>query len=448
MSSATLKQQAIVSTAWTVFGYGTSQILRLGSNLILTRLLIPELFGLMALVNVFIVGLNLFSDIGIIPSIIQNKRGDDPVFLNTAWTIQAIRGFGLWICCLLIAFPVAQFYEEPRLQWLIPIVGLNSIVSGFNSTSIATLNRHMEVGKIIRFEMGTQIVSLAILITWAWLSPTIWALVGGSLISAIVELFWSHLLNFKISNRFVWDKEVIKEISSFGRWIFLSTAMTFLATQIDRLILGKLFSLEMLSFYIIAFTLADVPRQVVGKVSSQVMYPLIAKYASLPRRILRDKIVKQRWLILIGQSVCLTIMVSFGDLLITTLYDARYEQATWILPILAVGLWPLMLSLTSDKALFAIGNPNYVAFGNMAKFVYMLICLPLGFSLNGVLGATVVIALNDLPFYGATAYGLWREKLSTFKQDIQATLILLGLLSAVLTARYMLGFGLPIDRIL
>jgi hypothetical protein len=78
----------------------------------------------------------------------------------------------------------------------------------------------------------------------------------------------------------------------------------------------------------------------------------------------------------------------------------------------------------------------------------MLICLPLGFSLNGVLGATVVIALNDLPFYGATAYGLWREKLSTFKQDIQATLILLGLLSAFLTARYMLGFGLPIDRIL
>lgn len=448
MSSATLKQQAIVNTAWTIFGYGTSQILRLGSNLILTRLLIPELFGLMALVNVFIVGINLFSDLGIQPSIIQNKRGDETIFLNTAWTIQVIRGFGIWVGCLLIAFPVAQFYEEPRLRWLIPIVGLNSIISGFNSTSIASLSRHMAVGKIIRFELGTQIVSLVALITWAFLSPTIWALVGGSLISVTCKAFWSHHLNSQLSNRFAWDKDVIQDISSFGRWIFLSTAMTFLATQTDRLILGKLLDLEMLSFYIVALTLADIPRQVMAKVSSQVMYPLITKYASLPRASLREKIVKQRGLILIAQAIALTIMVSFGDFLVTTLYDARYYQATWIIPILAIGLWPLMLSLTSDKVLLAIGNPNYAALGNMFKFIYMLIGLPLAYSVSGVLGAIVVIAFNDLPFYGVVSYGLWREKLSTFKQDFVATTILLGLLCCVLTARYMLGFGLPIDKIL
>lgn len=83
---SSLKKLAIRGMVWTVAGYGASQILRLGSNLILTRLLFPELFGLMTLVNIFITGLHLFSDIGVGPSIIQNKRGDDPVFLNTAWT--------------------------------------------------------------------------------------------------------------------------------------------------------------------------------------------------------------------------------------------------------------------------------------------------------------------------------------------------------------------------
>jgi O-antigen/teichoic acid export membrane protein len=448
MSSATLKQQAIVSTVWTIFGYGTSQILRLGSNLILTRLLVPELFGLMALVNVFIIGLHLFSDIGIIPNVVQNKRGDDPIFLNTAWTIQVIRGFCLWIGCLIITFPVAYFYEEPRLQWLIPVVGLNSIISGFNSTSIATLNRHMEVSKIVKFELGTQIISLVVLITWAWLSPSIWALVGGNLIAIAIELIWSHLLNSQVSHRFTWDKEAVKELSSFGKWIFLSTAITFLATQIDRMILGKLFSLEMLSFYIIALTFADVPRQVISKISSQVMYPLIAKYASLPRTIFRGKIIEQRWLLLIGQAIGLTILISFGDFLITTLYDERYYQATWILPILAFGLWPLMLSLTTDKALLVIGRHYYLACGNMLKFIYILIGLPLGFKLHGILGAVIVIALNDLPVYGASAYGLWREKLSTLKQDLLATLILLGLIGLTLTTRSSLGWGLPIDRIL
>jgi O-antigen/teichoic acid export membrane protein len=448
MSSGTLKKQAIAGTAWTILGYGTSQSLRLGSNLILTRLLVPELFGLMALVNVFIIGLNLFSDIGITPSIMQNKRGDDPVFLNTAWTIQIIRGVGLWVGCLLITFPVAQFYEEPRLQWLLPIVGLNSIVTGFNSTNIAVCHRRMEVGKIIRLELGIQIIALTVMIIWAWFNPSIWALVVGSLVSAIAELLWSHRLNAQFSNRFAWNQEVIKEISSFGRWIFVSTTITFLASQIDRLILGKLFSLEMLSFYIIAFTFADIPRQIVGKISFQVLYPVIIKHVSLPRQILRDKIIAQRWSILLGQAIILTIIVSFGDFLITTMYDERYFQAAWILPILALGLWPLMLSITSDKALFAIGKPYYVAWGNLLKFIYMAIALPLGLNFHGVLGAVVVIAFNDLPFYGFTAYGLYREKLSTLNQDVLATLILLGLLSALLTTRYICGLGLPIDRIL
>jgi O-antigen/teichoic acid export membrane protein len=448
MSSVTLKKQAIKGTAWTIFGYGTSQSLRLGSNLILTRLLVPELFGLMALVNVFLVGLHLFSDVGIFPSIIQNKRGEEPLFLNTAWTIQVIRGFGLWLGCLLIAFPVAQFYEEPRLQLLLPIVGLNSILNGFNSTYIAILQRRMEVGKLIRFELGTQIIALVIMITWAWFSPSIWALVVGNFIAAIVEMLWSHRLSSQFSQRFAWDKKVIKEISSFGRWIFLSTAMTFLALEIDRLILGKLFSLEMLSFYVIAFTFADIPRQIVSKVTFQVLYPLIVKYASLPRQILREKINKQRWLILLGQAIALTMMISFGDFLIKILYDARYYQATWILPILALGLWPLMLSITNDKALLAIGRPDYAAWGNFLKFIYMAIALPWGFQAYGIIGAVIVIALNDLPFYGLVAYGLSCEKLSTFKQDILATLIFMGLLSAVLTLRYTLGLGLPIDAIL
>ncbi|MCC0176142.1 oligosaccharide flippase family protein [Waterburya agarophytonicola K14] len=448
MSSATIKKQAISGTAWTILGYGTSQSLRLGSNLILTRLLVPELFGLMALVSVFLMGLNLFSDVGIYPSIIQNKRGEDPVFLNTAWTVQVIRGFALWIGCLLIAFPVAQFYEEPRLQLLLPIVGLNSIINGFNSTNLPILQRRMEIGKLIRFELGIQIISLIVMITWAWFSPSIWALVVGNLVSTTVEMIWSHRLLKNSVQSFAWDREVVKELTSFGKWIFISTAMTFLASEIDRLMLGKLFSLEMLSFYIIAFTFADIPRQIVSKLSFQVLYPVIVKYASLPRKVLKEKMMKPRWIMLLGQAIALTMLISFGDYLITILYDARYVQATWILPILALGLWPLMLSITSDKALLAIGSPNYAAWGNLWKFIYMAIALPLGFHFYGILGAVIVIAFNDLPFYGLISYGLCCEKLSTVRQDIEATLILMALLGAVLAIRYNIGLGLPIDAIL
>jgi O-antigen/teichoic acid export membrane protein len=447
MSSATLQKQAINGTVWTIVGYGISQSLRLVSNLILTRLLVPELFGLMALVNVFITGLALFSDIGIRPSIIQNKRGDEPVFLNTAWTIQIIRGFGVWLGCIAIAFPIARFYEDPRLMWLIPIVGFNIVILGFTSTSLATLSRHMEVGKLTMFEIVTQIISLVVMVVWSWFHPTIWALVAGNLTSAVSKMILSHRLNSEQPNRFAWNQEVIKEISTFGRWIMISTAMTFLASQSDRLLLGKLLTLEMLGVYTIAFTVSEIPRQIVIKVGASIIFPLVSKRADLPRQKLRIKIKKQRWRLLVLLALIVSAIVSFGDLLISNLYDDRYLAATWMLPILALGIWPIVLSETLGRCLSGLGKPQYAAWGSFYRFLFIVIGLPWGFSQLGTLGALLVIALNDLPTYLAVSYGLWREKLLCLRQDLQATAVFLGLVILMLVARSLLGIELPIINI-
>ena len=447
MSSSSLKKQAIRGTIWTIAGYGMSQVLRFGSNLILTRLLMPELFGLMALVQVFITGLNLFSDIGIRPSIIRSDRGDDPVFLNTAWTIQVIRGFGLWIGCLIIALPVANYYDDSRLIWLIPLVGFSTIISGFNSTSLASLNRHLKVGKLAVFELSIQVVSLAILIVWAWLSPTIWALVGGNLISLLLMALWSHRLNSGKPNSFAWNKDVVREIASFGKWIFVSTAMTFLASQADRILLGKFFSLEVLGIYVVAFTFADIPRQVSLKIGTKVIYPAISQLIDLSRTELKAKIAKKRWQMLMMLAAIVAILFCFGDIVVLQLYDERYKPAAWMLPILALGLWPLLLCTTIDRFLMAIGKPGYLAFGNFLKFVYMIIAIPLAFSNMGILGAIIAIAFNDLPYYLAVHYGLWREKLVLISQDFQATIILVISILLILAVRYMANFGTSLDGI-
>ena len=445
---SSLKKLAIRGTIWTVVGYGTSQLLRFGSNLILTRLLFPKLFGLMALVNIVIIGLHLFSDIGFGPSIIQNKRGDDPDFLNTAWTLQVIRGFSLWFCSVLLAWPIANFYGEPQLLWLIPIVSLTTIINGLNSTAVFTLYRHMAIGQLAIFELGGQIIALIVMIVWAWFSPTIWALVIGSFVSDLVRLVWSYRLIPGLSNRFTWDQKAINDLFSFGRWIFVSTALTFLATQADRLILGKLISLEMLGVYGIAFVLSDLPRQVIAALGGKVIFPAVSKLVHLPRETFRAKFLQNRQYILIPLILGLTVLVSFGDLLILALYDKRYIQAAWMLPILALGTWPTGLFQTLNSCLLAIGKPKYEAYGNFLKCLTICIGLPLGFSLMGIEGCVIVIALDDLPLYGVVAYGLWREGLSSVRQDINATAMLLTVLTVVLMGRFILGFGLPISGIL
>lgn len=441
------KKLAIKGAAWTIASYGSSQIIRFGSNLILTRLLLPELFGLVGLTYVFITGINLFTDIGLGPSIIQNKRGTDPQFLNTAWTLQVIRSFFIWIGLVIITQPVANFYEDPRLLWLIPVIGINSLIGGFKSTATSSLERKMAVKKVVIFELGIQIVSTTVMIVWALFDHSIAAIIAGGFTGALMEVIWSHFLIPGTSNRFAWDKEAAKEIFSYGKWIFLSTALFFLCSQADRLILGKIFTLTMLGIYGIAFTLGDMPRQIIIAISGRVIFPSISMLAELPREELRAKILKNRKLILIPLAIGLAIFVSFGDQLILTLYRKEYEAASWMMPILALGIWHTTLHNIMGSCLLAVGKSQYPAMGNLLTFVNLCISIPLGYHLKGNLGAVIAVALGDLPTYAVTNYGLWKEGLTCFWQDIQLTGLFVGVLATLLWCRFAFDFGLPIDKI-
>ncbi|MEZ2235823.1 oligosaccharide flippase family protein [Microcoleus sp.] len=442
------KKLAIKGAIWTIISYGGSQILRFGSNLILTRLLLPELFGLVGLAYVFIVGVHLFSDIGLGPSIIQNKRGDDPEFINTAWTMQIIRSFFVWLCLMLVTWPVATFYQEPRLLWLIPVIGINTLIGGFNSTSIFSLNRKMAVKEVVIFEFGTQIISTIVMIIWAFLNPSIWAILAGGFSSTLVELIWSHFLIRNQRHRFTWDREAVKEIFSYGKWIFLSTLLFFLCSQADRLVLGKIFSLTMLGIYGIAFTLGDMPRQVIIAIGGKVIFPSISMLAELPREELRAKILKNRNLILIPLAIGLAFFVSFGDQIILILYRKEYIAASWMLPILALGIWHTTLHNLMSSCLLAIGKSQYGAIGNFATFLSITIGIPFGYHFLGYLGAVIAVAVGDIPTYLVITYGLWKEKLFCLGEDVKLTALFLGVLATILFCRYHFGGGSPIDHLL
>ncbi|HJV94926.1 MAG TPA: oligosaccharide flippase family protein, partial [Albitalea sp.] len=146
--ATTLRQRVIHAGSWAVGGHVLGQAIRLGGNLILTRLLVPEAFGLMAIVYVLMIGFALFSDLGIGANIVQNPRGEDPSFLNTAWTVQIVRGIVIWVLSLLsaVALPVAAsfgwvkagtVYGDPLLPWVIAAFSFTAVIGGFDSTNIA-----------------------------------------------------------------------------------------------------------------------------------------------------------------------------------------------------------------------------------------------------------------------------------------------------------------------
>ena len=443
-----LKKLVYRGAIWTIAGYGTSQIMRFGSNLILTRLLVPEFYGLMAVVNTLRMGIELFSDIGIPQSIVNNKLGDETSFRNTAWTIQVIRGFILWFVFLIITVPAANIYNDERLLWLIPIMGFSSVINGFSSTAVYTFQRRLDLGKLTQFDLIVLLLTILTMVTWAWFSPSVWALAIGVIAGALYRAIGSHWLIPGYKNRFAWNQDALREIISFGRLMFVATALMFMGEQADRLILGKLFTFETLGVYTIAYTLASIPRETIKKLSYRVIFPAISNQADIPRSTLRAKILRQRRIVIFGFGVCIAALVTVGDLIIGTLYDRRYSEATWMMPILCCGIWFSLLFYTISPALLAIKKPLYSAQSNLARFTIIGIGLPLAFYNFGSIGAIIAIAISDFPLYVVNLWGLRKEKLSCISQDIQGTAFFIGILALFLFIRHALGFGLPIQAIL
>jgi hypothetical protein len=154
-----LFSRALSGGALTAGAFAASQALRLGSNLILTRLLYPEAFGVMALVTMVLVGLQMFSDTGIGPAISRSPRGDEPGFLNTAWTVNVIRGLLLWGLTALAAWPMARFLRGAGTGAASAGGGAGAVIAGFNPTRIDTANRHLLLGRVTLVELAAQVAA-------------------------------------------------------------------------------------------------------------------------------------------------------------------------------------------------------------------------------------------------------------------------------------------------
>ncbi|WP_170152360.1 oligosaccharide flippase family protein [Paracoccus aestuarii] len=394
-----LRALALRGTAITLGGTASQQMLRLLSNLILTRLLFPEAFGMMALVQSFTAGLQMFSDLGLRPSIIQSKRGEDPDFLNTAWTIQIIRGVALWLFACLLAWPLARFYGEEQILWLLPVVGLNALITGFYSTKGIVANRKLLLGRQTVIALVCQVIGLTAMIAMALTWPSVWSLVLGGLVSSLIGVWANHRFIPGMSNRLRWEPTAVRELIGFGRFIFLSTMATYVVAQGDRLFLGRTISLADLGIYNVAFFLGAFPGMLAGMVANQILFPL---YRQLPPGADRRnfaKIRKARDLVTSGQMVLYTILGLAAVPLVHLMYDDRYAAAGPMLVVLALAQLPGTVLIGSSRLLLAVGDSRRFSRLEIYRGFFTLAFMVGAFWLWGIFGVLVMPALLFLVTY-------------------------------------------------
>lgn len=435
-------------TIWTIAGYGVGQLLRLGAIVILTRLLAPELFGIMTIINSVRTGLDLVSDLGIGQNVVQNKNADDPRFWDTAWSLQLVRGGVLFVACLAVALPLAHFYDTSILMIAVPVSALYFLIVGMNSISIPLLRRRLQLARLNIFETSVELFSSVSHVLLAYLSPTLWALVFAGLIASTSRMVGSYFLLPGLRHRFIISKDYASQIFSFGKWIFLSSIVYFFSLNFDRLYLGKVAPLAMLGIYGLARSLADPLGAIVLRLGSYVVFPAVAASASMPRDQLRARMAPNRARLLLVAVVGLAGVASVADWVVAILYDHRYQAAGWMLPILVIGVWLSVLCSIGESSLMGLGKPVYGAVANSLKCAYVVIGLPLAYQYYGIFGAIVVMAASDLCRYIPLFVGQVRERCSFGKQDVATTLILFSLIACFGWLRWSLGLGTTLHEIM
>jgi len=415
-----LRSLAVRGSLWTLGGYGLSQVLRLASNLVLTRLLMPEAFGLMALVNVVLQGLEMLSDVGVASAVVRDERGEDPEFLHTAWTLQVARGLLLTAAGILLAAPLAALYAEPMLTPLIQVACPSAALRGFTSANLFTQRRRMAFDRLAKIDLAERLVGIVVMLAWAAVAQSVWALIAGGIAGNVLRLALSHLYLEGPVSRLEWHHPSARTLFSFGKWVFLGSGLYFATQQADRLLLGRLVDIHMLGIYSVAVLLAEAGRDGMNRLIRQVLFPAYGRiFRESPAR-LADIYYTTRLRLDPGLVLPGIALMAAAPWVVQLLYDPRYYGAGWMLQILCVRLALSAIIVNGEVCLVAMGFPRYAMQTHLGRFAWIVVALPAGWQLAGMRGLVWATVLSELPALVIIGAALRRHGVLRIRRELPA----------------------------
>lgn len=415
-STDNMRKKAVRGTFYSVAGQAAKNILRLGSNILLTRMLTSEDFGISTLVNTVIVGLEMISDLGIETSIVQHEDAEQERFLDTAYTVQALRGIVLFALASLLAWPASVFFESPALQVLLPVAATGALVRGLWPTRLHLLRRHLDVKKLVSIEVGAQAVAVVVMAAHAYVYRSVWALIIGSVAFFATPLLIGQFLPGH-KNRFKWDREVVKELLGFGKWIFVSTMITFGANYFNIFASGRLVDKGTLGVYGISNMLATLPLLVGGHATNAVLLPALAAAARSDRERLAESFTRAQ-VVVLPILLFLTLgLVLLSPAFFYLIYTDDYHDAGWMVQLGMTGVWFFYLQDAWSRALLAIGISRPLAVANAAKLIGTVGLALLGFHFYDFPGLILGGSLGAFCGYAAIVVSLSKENIPAWRPD-------------------------------
>jgi O-antigen/teichoic acid export membrane protein len=327
-------------------------ILRLGSLMIMARLLSPQDFGLVGMVTAVTGVLNLFRDFGLSAAAVQRASVSESQMSTLFWINIAVGGL-LTLLLSAVAPAFAVFYREPRLVWIMVAVAGGFILNAAGVQHSSLLQRQMRFTTLATIDTIALVVSIAVGISMAINGYGYWALVSMALCPTIVSTTGLWLATGWVPGP-PRSGVGLRSMMRFGGTMTLNGLVVYVAYNLEKVLLGRFWGAEAVGIYGRAFQIVSIPTDNLNSAVGEVAFSALSRVQDDPQRF-RSYFLKGYSLVL-GLSIPLTVMCTlFADDVIAVLLGPKWQAAAIIFRLLAPTI--LILAMINPLAwvMFSLG---------------------------------------------------------------------------------------------
>lgn len=321
------------------------------STIVLARLLIPEDFGLVAMAMAVFAILELAGQFGFDHAIIRQEAPPRSQ-LDTAWTLTVCHGVLSAAILIATAAPIADFFEEERLENVIYFLALIAAIQGLENVGIMLFRKEMQFKKDFLFFFSKKLISFSCTLALAFIFKSYWALIGGTLISRLSGVLLSYFLHpYRPKPSFV----ATKELFGFSRWVLITGFLGYLSNRGPDFVLGRLSGASSVGVFRIASELATLP-------TTELMYPIArAAYPGYAQVAKDPSALKTTYLAVQGSIISVTLPAGIGLVMVAEPFVRALLGNQWLEAV------PLIQTLGVYGAIRVFQTTNHSIFNVLGK---------------------------------------------------------------------------------
>lgn len=439
MEKDDLKEKTVFGMMWGAIGKVGTLTINFLTNLVLARLLMPEDFGAIAMLAIFLAVSNIFIQGGLGTALIQ-KKNPDHIDYSTVFYWNLVVAAIFYLILYVSAPYIADYYGLPLVKPLLRVQSLVLLIQSFSIVQYTQLQKQMNFKALAIRNMAAALAGTLIAIPLALYGYGAWSLVASAILASIVNV----LLLWKMSTwRPTWEFsfDSLKTLFSFGGLMLLSSLAETLYTNLQGLIIGKRFSASDLGFFSQAKKLEEIPVTGLSSIVNDVTFPAFASLQDDPDRLLAGVRKSTKSLSFLNFPMMILLII-VAHPLICLLFGSKWETSVPYFQILCVSGLIYTVNTLNTNVIKSLGKGKIYFIIQITKRLIgiALILIGMYFGIYGLLWAVAIVAyisfvINALVNKKLINYGVFRQL-----SDI-GTCLMLALVTGALT--YGIGLILP-----